>query len=146
MKPYQIKKIRQKIHLTQESFADAVGVSFATVNRWENGKASPQKDRVARMKALEVSGYDFETEAPRYHESTTTHGRYDAPVCGYLAKVDIPQSQCEEYKYPFNEGETVLVLGDIAMMPGHCVIADRKGRVHFGYHTSDFRKLTQEEV
>ncbi len=38
--------------MSQEAFAAALGVSFATVNRWENNKAKPQKDRIERMKAL----------------------------------------------------------------------------------------------
>ena len=36
-----IKKIRLSAILTQEEFAKEVGVSFATVNRWETGKAMP---------------------------------------------------------------------------------------------------------
>ena len=37
----QIKRIRQKQFLSQESFAKELGVSFATVNRWESGKTKP---------------------------------------------------------------------------------------------------------
>lgn len=33
-------------------FARALGVSFATVNRWENEKAQPQKDRITRIQEL----------------------------------------------------------------------------------------------
>lgn len=36
-----IKRIRRKAFLTQEDFAKQIGVSFATVNRWETGKAKP---------------------------------------------------------------------------------------------------------
>ena len=36
-----IKRIRRKAFLTQEDFAKEIGVSFATVNRWETGKAKP---------------------------------------------------------------------------------------------------------
>ena len=36
-----IKKIREKLFLTQTEFADLIGVSFETVNRWENGKFNP---------------------------------------------------------------------------------------------------------
>ena len=36
-----IKMIRQKSLLSQEAFAQALGVSFTTVNRWECGKAKP---------------------------------------------------------------------------------------------------------
>ena len=36
-----IKRIRRKAFFTQEDFAKEIGVSFATVNRWETGKAKP---------------------------------------------------------------------------------------------------------
>lgn len=36
-----IKKLREKMMLTQEEFANVIGVSFQTVNRWENGKHEP---------------------------------------------------------------------------------------------------------
>ncbi len=37
----KIKEIRQKGFLSQEAFAKELGVSFATVNRWESGKTKP---------------------------------------------------------------------------------------------------------
>ena len=36
-----IKYIRQKSLMSQEAFAQALGVSFTTVNRWESGKSKP---------------------------------------------------------------------------------------------------------
>lgn len=36
-----IKDIRQKSLLSQEAFAQILGVSFTTVNRWETGKSKP---------------------------------------------------------------------------------------------------------
>ncbi|HEX8163546.1 MAG TPA: helicase-related protein [Pyrinomonadaceae bacterium] len=47
-----VKAIRSQLGMSQQAFAQALGVSFATVNRWENNKARPQKDRVERIKAL----------------------------------------------------------------------------------------------
>ena len=43
MKPDQIKQIRHQLKMSQQAFASALGVSFATVNRWENDKAKPQR-------------------------------------------------------------------------------------------------------
>ena len=48
MEPDQIKQIRRQLKMSQQAFAAALGVSFATVNRWENGKAKPQGDRIQR--------------------------------------------------------------------------------------------------
>lgn len=39
--PDRIKQIRQSAFLSQEAFAKELGVSFATVNRWEVGKTKP---------------------------------------------------------------------------------------------------------
>lgn len=36
-----IKLLRKKMLLTQTEFADKLGISFATVNRWENGSYDP---------------------------------------------------------------------------------------------------------
>lgn len=36
-----IKKLRTKLILSQEEFAKLLGVSFSTVNRWENAKHEP---------------------------------------------------------------------------------------------------------
>ena len=36
-----IKSVRQKSLLSQEAFAQALGVSFTTVNRWKTGKSKP---------------------------------------------------------------------------------------------------------
>lgn len=36
-----LKKLREKMLLTQEEFGKLIGVSFETVNRWENGRHTP---------------------------------------------------------------------------------------------------------
>ena len=36
-----IKMIRHKCLMSQIEFAEALGVSFATVNRWESGRSKP---------------------------------------------------------------------------------------------------------
>jgi len=36
-----IKQIRKQLFLSQEALAKDLGVSFATVNRWESGKTKP---------------------------------------------------------------------------------------------------------
>lgn len=41
MKADDIRRLRQSLGLSQETLARRLGVSFSTVNRWENGKAVP---------------------------------------------------------------------------------------------------------
>lgn len=37
----RVRKLRDKLILSQSEMADMLGVTFATVNRWENGKHEP---------------------------------------------------------------------------------------------------------
>lgn len=50
----QVKGVRQRLGLSQEDLAHALGVSFATVNRWENGKTMPS--RLARRQFDDFCG------------------------------------------------------------------------------------------
>jgi transcriptional regulator with XRE-family HTH domain len=38
---YLVHELRGRIGLTQEKFAARLGVTFPTINRWENGHARP---------------------------------------------------------------------------------------------------------
>lgn len=59
-----VKEIRQECYLSQQAFADELGVSFSTVNRWEKAKAIPNyqtmKRLVAYCKAFGVDCKDLE--------------------------------------------------------------------------------------
>ncbi len=39
--PRLVREIRKRTGLTQEKFAAKLGVTFPTINRWENGRAKP---------------------------------------------------------------------------------------------------------
>jgi len=41
--PETVKEVRRQLALSQEELAQALGVSFATVNRWENSRTVPSK-------------------------------------------------------------------------------------------------------
>jgi transcriptional regulator with XRE-family HTH domain len=36
-----IRHVRRELNMSQEKLANALNVSFSTINRWENGKAEP---------------------------------------------------------------------------------------------------------
>lgn len=57
----KIKSIRKSTFLSQESFAKEIGVSFSTVNRWENGKSFPN---YAAMKQITVFCENHSIPAP----------------------------------------------------------------------------------
>ena len=47
-----LRAIRAKLDLTQEQLAEVLGVSFATVNRWEGGAAKPQRAALESIEHL----------------------------------------------------------------------------------------------
>lgn len=55
-----VKDLRERMKLTQEQFAQKVGVTYSTVNHWENGKRMPQPFLVKRVLELkqEIDGGD----------------------------------------------------------------------------------------
>ena len=67
----KVKDTRKKVNFSQEDMAHQLGVSFATVNRWESGKTKPSK---LALKAFEdfckEKSIVFEREEAQvtYHE------------------------------------------------------------------------------
>ena len=50
--PALVKKVRRQLSISQEDLARELGVSYATVNRWENGQAKPSKLARAQLDAF----------------------------------------------------------------------------------------------
>lgn len=50
-----VKRLRERMGLTQEQFAREVGVTFSTVNLWENGHRRPQPYLLRRLLEMEAS-------------------------------------------------------------------------------------------
>ncbi|MFT4263397.1 MAG: N-6 DNA methylase [Nocardioides sp.] len=62
--PTLLQAIRASLDLTQAEMAERIGVSFATVNRWEGGANKPQRAQLAKITALaEEAGVDL-SDAP----------------------------------------------------------------------------------
>ena len=47
-----IRELLRRLHLTQEQFAQRVGVTYSTVNSWENGKRTPQPFLIQRLREI----------------------------------------------------------------------------------------------
>ena len=47
-----LKKIRDHLLITQTELARMIGVSFSTVNRWENNKTEPTMKAKRKIKSL----------------------------------------------------------------------------------------------
>ena len=47
--PKFIRELRNKLDLTQEQFAQKVGVTFSTINSWEKGARNPHPFLLKRL-------------------------------------------------------------------------------------------------
>lgn|GEM_PF-1052696 len=54
--PDRIRRLRAKLGLSQKRLAELLGVSFASVNRWENGQARPNRLAWGQILRLEIDG------------------------------------------------------------------------------------------
>ncbi|VWC40471.1 N-6 DNA methylase [Burkholderia arboris] len=60
--PATLRAIRAKLNLTQEQLGERLGVSFATVNRWEGGGSKPQRAATEAISALATeAGIELES-------------------------------------------------------------------------------------
>lgn len=50
--PSLVKEVRRQLSISQEDLARELGVSYATVNRWENGQAKPSKLARAQLESF----------------------------------------------------------------------------------------------
>ena len=92
-----IKSIRDYLGLSQADFAEKLGVNFATVNRWENGRAIPTKLAQAKL-------YDYCREQ-------------SVPVCKFvLDKIanEAAAVNLEDGRILLYHGSKSGIVGDIA--------------------------------
>ena len=47
-----VRELRRRLGLTQEEFAARLGVTFPTVNRWENRRAKPSRMAIKLIEGL----------------------------------------------------------------------------------------------
>jgi DNA-binding transcriptional regulator YiaG len=62
--PALIRELRQRLDLTQEQFAQRVGVTYSTVNHWENGKRVPLPFLVKRLVEMKEELDSGDTKPP----------------------------------------------------------------------------------
>ena len=76
-----IQELRVKLNLTQEALAERLGVSFATVNRWESGAIKPQKAARRRIEQLASEiGLETDVAASESRALSVTRRRRAAAV------------------------------------------------------------------
>ncbi|HOV72719.1 MAG TPA: helicase-related protein [Candidatus Hydrogenedentes bacterium] len=93
----QIKRLRAKLGLTQMSIAERLGVSFPTVNRWENAKSTPSQLSWNRLLELaeefEGGSRAAEPEPPPYGDVP--------PKIDFTAPPDVVKSLVEGERLSF---------------------------------------------
>jgi len=87
-----IKEIRSYLNLNQSELADVLGVSFATVNRWEKGRCEPSKIAVNAIKNLcadnNIDFSQFEgNRIIRTNEIITLYHGSKSGICGSIAPI-----------------------------------------------------------
>ena len=60
----KVKYLRKITELTQEQLANELGVTFSTINRWENGKSKPNR------LTLNVFNMYFESKVKNINKKT----------------------------------------------------------------------------
>jgi len=89
----QIKQLRLRLGLTQALLAERLGVSFPTVNRWENGKSAPSQ--LAWTKLRELAG---ETDGDRGEASDASH---EPPPLDFTARPEAVRALVEGERLSF---------------------------------------------
>jgi len=73
--PRLIKELRDKLDLTQEQFAQKVGVTFSTINNWEKGARKPHPFLLQRLLEMaEEAGLKNVQNIKRIRKKGEHHG------------------------------------------------------------------------
>jgi type I restriction enzyme M protein len=92
--PATLRTLRATLNLTQEQLGERLGVSFATVNRWEGGLSKPQKAAAAAIQALAVeSGIATDELSAQAAAVEVSRRRARSPKSGDQALTTKPMEQ-----------------------------------------------------
>ena len=98
--PARVRSVRERLELTQAQLAERIGVSFATVNRWENGQNRPARLAWRQILDLEAG------LAPDGGEPEAAAGSTPAPALDFTARPAVVSAVAEatrlSYGHLFN--------------------------------------------
>ncbi len=69
MTPDEITAIRKRLCVTQEKFAQLLGTTVVSVNRWENGKTSPSRLYIKEIKELGARSGSYVRRRKKFEDS-----------------------------------------------------------------------------
>ena len=96
----RVRSVRRRIKLTQTQLAKRIGVSFATVNRWENGQSKPT--RLAWQQILDVEA-EIATSEVGAVEASSTLDRAPKPSVRAAATEATPLAGRHEFSSAFSD-------------------------------------------
>lgn len=111
-----LKYLRDKNELTQEQFAEKLGVSRQTIAKWENGESLPDIERCAEIALMFCVSLDVLATCPldesKEAESDGVDGKYVFGIVkvGERGQVVIPKHA--RGVYDIKAGDKLLVVGD----------------------------------
>src|SRR3990172_7272153 len=94
--PAQIKRLRVRLSLTQAALAKELGVSYPTINRWENGKSRPSQ--LSWSQILELAG---ELDTDRVAEPEPPPYADKPPVLDFTAGSEVVRALVEGERLSF---------------------------------------------
>ena len=94
----RIKAIRKKADMTQEDFANQLGVSIMTIRRYESGKQEPKPTTVKKMaEILGVTVKDILISDNENTELGTSNSNEDRLLVSFRSLNDNGQKKAIEY-------------------------------------------------
>ncbi|MDR2030997.1 MAG: DUF3883 domain-containing protein, partial [Azoarcus sp.] len=84
MNPDQIRQLRKELELTQQQFAERLGVSFVTLNRWENGQSRPSAMGQTKLKDLRAEHERRFASTPSAAALDLVDAQADTPKLDFL--------------------------------------------------------------
>ncbi len=94
-----LRRLRKERELTQEQFADAIGVSFQAVSRWENGTAYPDMELLPALSSFFGVSVDTLLGCPEAEKEEQATALLD----------DLKKAACE---VPFDEERVIALIRD----------------------------------
>lgn len=122
-----IKKIRSQANMSQEQFANALGTTALSINRWENGKTLPNRMAQAQLcefcKAHHIDLFDFIAEEVRIEADDNRLVVYHGSKKGIEGDIaPISRNHCD-----FGKG---FYLGTEPMQPLTLVCDEKKPKFY----------------
>lgn len=118
--PQRIKRFRQSVGLTQTQLAEILGVSFASINRWENKQSKPnglawkniEKAELLGLGALETDDKHFLREKQSEYQIPS----YQNPDLDFSSKPEIIQTIVEGHRLAFGHQFNPTFAAEISLI------------------------------